>query len=213
MKEPTEQLKKWTDKFGKEYTDRNTLDCAGVDKLYQDNYGITRRELNREFLQGIDRSARILEVGSNTGNQLICLSEAGFETLYGIEPQEYAVELSKQRTRGINIIRGNAFDLPFKDNYFDLVFTSGVLIHISPEKIKDALKEIVRCSRKWIWGFEYYAPKHTEINYRGNNDLLWKADFSRIYCENFPELKKIRSKMLPYLDTPENKDEMFLLEK
>jgi len=51
----------------------------------------------------------------------------------------------------INIIHGVADDIPFKDGYFDMVFTSGVLIHISPGNINRVLDEIYRCSREYIW--------------------------------------------------------------
>ena len=97
----------------------------------KERYGYTRTEINSEFIGDFDRDMKILEVGSNVGNQLLCLQEMGFKSLYGIELQNYAVELSKSRTKRINIIEGSAFDIPFKDSYFDLVFTSGVLIHIS----------------------------------------------------------------------------------
>lgn len=49
----------------------------------------------------------------------------GFNNLYGIEINNYAIELSKSRTNNINIIQGYAFGIPFKDEYFNLVFTSG----------------------------------------------------------------------------------------
>jgi len=136
----------------------------------------------------------------------------GFESLYGIELQEYAVEISKKRTKGINIIQGNAFDIPYKSSYFDLVFTSGVLIHIHPSDIKTICKEINRCSKKYIWGFEYYADEFTEVNYRDNSDLLWKADYANIYLSTFKNLDLVKEKRLKYL-TNDNINTMFLLKK
>jgi pseudaminic acid biosynthesis-associated methylase len=115
---------------------------------------------------------KVLEIGSNVGNQLLCLQEAGFKNLYGIELQSYAVELSKSRTKGINIIQGSAFDIPFKNDFFDLIFTSGLLIHIAPEDITTVLDEIHRCTIKYIWCFEYYSDVYTKIEYRGHTDLL-----------------------------------------
>jgi pseudaminic acid biosynthesis-associated methylase len=205
-------MKKWMGDFGKDYTDRNTLSINGIEKLYKKNYGTTRTKLNEMFLRKISRSARILEVGVNVGNQLLCLQKMGFKNLYGIEPQEYAVESSKKKTRDINIIKGNVFDIPFKDNYFDLVFTSGVLIHISPKDIKKALKEVYRCSRRYIWGFEYYSEKYENIIYRGKRDLLWKTDFSKLYRKTFNDLKLIKEEKVKYLDS-KNIDTMFLLKK
>jgi len=212
MPEITEQMEKWAGEFGKEYTDRNALSLEDMDALYERNYGQTRTELNERFLEGVDRSIRILEVGSNVGNQLLCLQKMGFSNLYGIELQSYAVELSKSRTRRINIIEGSAFDIPYKDGYFDLVFTSGVLIHISPSDIALAMREIYRCTREYVWGFEYYADKYTEVTYRGHSDLLWKADFARLYLDQFGDLEIVKEQRLKYLDN-DNIDTMFLLRK
>lgn len=202
----------WSGIFGKEYTDRNTLDLDEVNELYKSNFGITRTEMNVEFFDRLDRNIKILEVGANTGNQLLLLQAMGFKNLYGIELQNYAVETAKSRTKRINIIQGSAFDIPFKDGYFDLVFTSGVLIHISPVYLPKALGEINRCSKKLIWGFEYFAEQTTEIPYRGNNSLLWKANYSELYLKNFSDLKLLKEKKYKYL-SGKNVDVMFLLEK
>lgn len=212
MNANTRQLKVWTGKFGKEYTERNIFTPAAQDALYRRRYGVTRTALNKKFLKGIAVSSRILEVGSNVANQLVCLQKSGYRALYGVEPQGYAVERAKQLTRGINIIRGDAFDLPFKDNYFDLVYTSGVLIHINPRDIKQALREIYRCSGRYIWGFEYFADEHAGIPYRGRRDLLWKADFAKMYRAEFKDLVLVREERVKYLDN-DNFDTMFLLKK
>ena len=205
-------LNNWIEQFGKEYTDRNNLSLEELEKLYKENYGFMRTELNTLFLDKIDHSKKILEIGSNIGIQLLCLQKMGFKNLYGIEPQEYAVQLTKDRTTNINIIKGDAFDVPFKDEFFDIVFTSGVLIHIHKQNIKKAIREIYRCSKRYIWGFEYYADKYTEILYRGQKNLLWKANFPKIYMDTFPDLKIVKIKVLKYLEN-NNKDVMFLLRK
>jgi pseudaminic acid biosynthesis-associated methylase len=212
MAKITEQMQKWAGQFGKDYTDRNALSLEEMETLYERNYGQTRTELNERFLKGIDRSIRILEVGSNVGNQLLCLQRMGFNNLYGIELQSYAVELSKSRTRRINIIEGSAFDIPYKDGYFDLVFTSGVLIHVGPSDIALVVREIHRCTREYVWGFEYYADHYTEIPYRGQRNLLWKADFARLYLDQFGDLELVKEERLKYLDN-DNIDTMFLLRK
>lgn len=212
MAKITEQMQEWAGQFGKDYTDRNALSLEEMETLYEKSYGQTRTELNERFLKGIDRSIRILEVGSNVGNQLLCLQRVGFNDLYGIELQSYAVELSKSRTRRINIIEGSAFDIPYKDGYFDLVFTSGVLIHVSPSDIALVVREIHRCTREYVWGFEYYADNYTEIPYRGQRNLLWKADFARLYLDQFGDLELVKEERLKYLDN-DNIDTMFLLRK
>ena len=212
MQKISKQITKWKDKFGKEYTNRNSLTLDELERMYENNYGLSRTELNKIFIGKFNHSIKILEVGSNIGNQLLLLQKMGFKNLYGIEINDYAVELSKQRTNNINIIQGSAFDSPFKNKYFDLVFTSGLLIHIAPHDINLVLNEIYRCAKEYIWGFEYYEEKYTEIIYRGKKDLLWKANFPQLYLNLFKNIKLIKEKKIKYLNN-DNIDVMFLLEK
>ena len=201
----------WSSKFGQGYISRNTFDPKGLDKLYNLNFGISRSKLNKNFLGNL-KINNILEVGCNIGNQLGLLQSQGFKNLYGIEIYPEAVELAKTHTKGINIIQGSAFDIPFKDNYFDLVFTAGVLIHINPKDLKKAMDGIYRTSNKYIWGYEYYHPQHVAIDYQGNKNRLWKGDFCQMYLDIFPDLKIVKITKLKYLNS-DNYDEMFLLKK
>ena len=212
MNKNTKQITKWKDKFGKEYTNRNALTLDELERIYENNFGQSRTKLNNIFIGEFNRSIKILEIGSNIGNQLLLLQKMGFKNLYGIEINSYAVELSKQRTKDINIIQGSAFEIPFKDSYFDLVFTSGLLIHIAPSDIEIVMREIHRCTKEYIWGFEYYSDKYTEIEYRKNKNLLWKANFSKIYLDLFSDLVLVKEKQLKYLND-NNIDSIFLLKK
>jgi len=208
----TDQMQAWSTTFGQEYTQRNLRTPYEMDTLFRENLGISRIDLNREFLCSLDRSIRILEVGANVGTQLMILQNMGFEDLTGIELQHHALELAKKRTKSVRLFQATAFDLPFEDRCFDLVFTSGVLIHIHPHDIGKALDEIHRCTRRYIWGYEYYNRDYENIIYRGKKDLLWKADFARIYRERFPDLEIVNEKHYKYLKS-EAVDSMFLLRK
>lgn len=209
------QTHAWQSEFGVEYTNRNPMTMQDMDALYIRKYGVSRTDINLLFLGSLNRNIKVLEVGSNVGVQLAFLQAMGFMNLYGIDVSYYAVELSKSRTRDINIVWGNALDIPFKDGFFDLVFTSGLLIHINPDDICVALKEIYRCSNRYIWGGEYFAEEYTQIKYREakeTSDLLWKANFPKIFCEQFKDLKVVKSKLFEYVDEG-NKDIYYLLEK
>ena len=208
----TAQATVWKSDFGREYSDRNTLDPKALDQLYRKNYGITRSEINATFLRDIAKGASFLEVGCNTGNQLLMLQQMGYSNLSGIELQPYALEIAVRRLPGAALKLGSAVTLPDDDSAFDVVFTSGVLIHIAPKNLPRVLDEIYRCSREFIWGMEYYAPKVTEVNYRSHSGLLWKMDFARCYLERFPDLELLKEQRLPYLEN-KNVDTVFLLRK
>jgi len=207
----TSQMKEWTGAFGQQYTDRNLLTPEAHDALYASDFGITRRQLNQTFLQGVSKDARILEVGCNIGNQLVLLQQMGYPNLFGIEIQTYALELARSRTHNIGLSRGSVFCIP-ADRPFDLVFTSRVLIHISIEDLGAAMDEIYRCAGTYIWGLEYYSPGVTYVNYRDRNGLLWKTDYAKLYLDRFRDLEIVREQRLPYLHN-ENVDSMFLLRK
>jgi pseudaminic acid biosynthesis-associated methylase len=207
----TYQTEKWKGEFGQAYTKRNPYTVEDTNNLYKRLYGVTRIEMNSEFISFMHPSIYILEVGSNVGAQLL-IQQMGFQNLYGLEIQFEAIKFSKSISKKIHIIQGTASNIPFKDSFFDLIFTSGLLIHISPYDIRGVMTEVYRCSSRYIWGFEYFAEEYTEIDYRGEKNLLWKANFAQMYMDLFQNLKLIKEKKFPYIKN-NNLDQMFLLEK
>jgi len=175
----TSQLALWRSEFGRSYTDRN------------DREKPERVESWRRILDGITVN-RALEVGCNVGWNLEYLRRLGVSEIFGIEPQPYAVERARWRGPQFGVVQGTAFDLPFRDGWFDLAFTSGVLIHIAPESIGTALDEIYRVSRRYIVAIEYDATTEQEITYRGHAGALWKRDHGGLWQSRYPDLQLIR---------------------
>jgi pseudaminic acid biosynthesis-associated methylase len=178
----TEQLTVWQGEFGKAYTDRNAPDWR------------LRTPAFSTMLQGLQLK-RVLEVGCNRGHNLQSVLEVLAEPaeIFGVEPNAYALKLARATSAWTFPVPGNAFDLPFKDEYFDLVFTVTVLIHIAPDDLPRALKEIERVSRRYILIAEYFSEEDTVIEYRGHRDLLWKRNFLKHSQMQFPGLKLVRS--------------------
>lgn len=210
----TKQMEVWSGEFGHEYTSRNQFkDLEAFDELYIKRFGSTREALNRLQLENIPRDARIVEVGSNIGNQLAALHRMGFSRLYGVELQREAVNIAHQERPEIDLVQGSALELPFRDGFASLVFTNNVLIHISPADLPTVMDEMHRVSQRWIWGFEYFAPQVTEVKYRGHTGLLWKADYAQMFLDRFSDLRLVAAQTFPYLDEPGLTDKMYLLER
>ena len=175
MKE-TEQLKIWEAKFGKDYTDRNVVDPKKRIKTF------------KNILGGLDIKT-IFEVGCNRGHNLVALSKIGEYQLIGMEPSEYAIKEGRKLGDFPLIIKGDCFEIPFVDSYFDLVFTCGVLIHVANKDLPKAINEIYRASKKYILAIEYCSKKDGNIFYRGYDDLLWKRNFKKHFLKLKPDLK------------------------
>jgi hypothetical protein len=87
--------------------------------------------------------------------------------------------------------------LPFEDRNFELVFTTGVLIHLPEDALPGAMAEIVRCSSRYVLCGEYYADEPVQVPYRGHTGALFKRDYGRLYCESFDQLRLLDSGFLP----------------
>ncbi len=181
------QLDLWRSEFGRDYTDRN-------DQPKPERISAWRR------LLADSQPRRVLEVGCNVGWNLEYLRRLGIEELYGVEPQAYAVSRARARNPQFAVLQGTAASLPFRDAYFDLAFTSGVLIHIAPDAIATALDEIYRVSRRWIVAIEYDAAVEQEVLYRGRSSALWKRDHGGLWQRRYPQLRAVRTLQLAEAD-------------
>lgn len=206
------QIEKWDGEFGRRYIERHPTTVEGFDQLREEQYGegTTQTGLMEQSLGHLDRDARVLEVGSNIGIQLRILRNLGFENLYGVDVQEYAVRRCRREAPELDVVVGNAFDLPFEDDQFDLAFTNETLITIHPEYVDDAIDEVVRVADRYVWGLEFYADEYTEIEWRGEDEMLWKTDFVDRYRRRH-ELALDTSEFIQHVDS-DDVDRLFLLE-
>lgn len=179
------QLTFWMGEFGDEYWRRN--------KITPEKIKEGARAYRRIFDQIKVNS--VLEVGSNIGIQLTILRK-----LLGPKIELNAVEPNKQAfaklTKNPSLKLKKAYNcsgyqLPFDDSSIDLVFTSGVLIHIPPKNLTEITKEIVRVSKKYVLCLEFFSHEPEEKAYRGHRNVFFKRDFGAFYLDNFPKLKAV----------------------
>ena len=176
----TAQLALWRSEFGAHYTDRNDLERPA------------RLATWRRILSGLEVT-RVLEVGCNVGWNLRYLTALGVPEVWGVEPQRYAIERARRDRPDLTLVPGTAFALPFRDGWFDLTFTSGVLIHIGPDDLGRALDELHRCTRRYLVAIEYDHPAEVEVPYRGHTAALWKRDHGATIAARFPDLRELAS--------------------
>lgn len=180
----------WAGEFGDEYVDRNANAEEG------------RQSFWAALLAEHDIGSA-LEVGCNVGANLRWVAEAlGPEHVGGVDVNRKALERLAERIPGVDGRHAQAGQLPFDDESFDLVFTMGVLIHQPTEGLRDAMSEIVRCSRRYVLCGEYFAEEDVEVPYRGQEGALFKRDFGNYYLSWFPELTEVARGFLSKSDGP-----------
>jgi len=172
----------WAGEFGNEYTDRNKVNYRKHLKVFIDVLTVLRNK---------HHNYSVLEIGCNKGHNLTALKFLGFkqDNIIGVDINNYALGLA--RKDGHNVKNENILNLSLDDNTFDLVFTMGVLIHISPDDVSRAVKEMYRVSKKYILAMEYPAETEEVVSYHGRDDLLWKRDFNEVFKKECPEIQLI----------------------
>lgn len=91
---------------------------------------------------------KILDVGCGDAFFLSQLNDKK-NHLYGIDYSKRALDFAKLFNQGkaLELVQGAWEEIPFEDNYFDIVTSIAVLEHIKPENIHICLKEAYRILR------------------------------------------------------------------
>src|SRR5687768_11279408 len=132
-------------------------DTIRLEELWRGPFGDAYLERNREgdpardafwhALLAEHQVRSVLEVGCNIGLNLAAIARATpvpFRDgdLYGIDVSVTAVTTLRRSASALNVLSGLARNLPFRDQWFDLVFTAGVLIHQPETTLPLVMSEI-----------------------------------------------------------------------
>ena len=112
---------------------------------------------------GIKQDTYVLDIASGTGETACYLAEKLGARVVGIDGSnlmvERAQEKAKHRNLAIEFKKGDAHQLPFKENTFDAVISECTMCILDKEK---AIREMVRVVR----------PN----GYVGFHDICWRSD-------------------------------------
>jgi len=168
-------------------------------------YWDSRNHSHRSFL--IARISKfspssILEIGSNCGPNLYILARKFPNAeMKGIDINSMAVQkgnewFTQEKISNVKLFVGKADDLrQFPDKSFDVVFTDAVLIYIGPDKIKNAVKEMLRVTRKALVFLEWHGFNSIS-NPLGVYAGHWVREYTTLLKEFVP-LGKIEVVKLP----------------
>lgn len=117
----------------------------GIQVLHPGGLEVTREMAD---LAGIAEGSEVLDVASGTGEAACFLAETYSCRVHGVDlsPDMVARATRKARDRGIEaeFKQGDASELPFEDNRFDVVFSECTLCFLDKERV---LREMMRVAK------------------------------------------------------------------
>ena len=140
------------------------------------------------------KAESILDAGCGEGFAMerLLRSEVG-KKIEGLEYSKDAITLGKKLFPNLTFREGSIYELPYRDNSFDLVVCTEVLEHL--EQPVRALREILRVSKKYLIISVPNEPFFMISNFlRGKNLSRLGNDEGHINHWNFLSLKKYLKK-------------------
>lgn len=119
----------------------------------------------------LPRDSKIIDVGCGSGSILAIFRNLGYFNSIGIDVSSHGLKLCSQLfgfEEGKDIFSMDARNIEFPDNFFDLVFSDGLLEHFAKPPL-EIVSELCRLSRKWILLFQ---PNQSSLF--GRAKWLWQ---------------------------------------
>jgi pseudaminic acid biosynthesis-associated methylase len=203
MKFITKQEQLWFSKFGDDYIDRNMSDALFYSKV----------AMFSNILKSAHGINSLREFGCNIGLNLLAIKKIKPEIdLFGIEINQKAAQKAAELNIA-HIANDTALNLHIEPKV-DIVISVGFLIHVNPESLNKIYDNLYNGTNKYILLVEYFSPNPVELNYRGEQEALFKRDFAGEMLEKY-KLKLVDYGFIYNKDnwSPQDNLNWFLLEK
>ena len=133
-------------------------------------YFYEKMKLKRKFFNLVikysSNNKPVIECGSGTGKFSVYLASSGLN-VYAMDLESEMVKQTKQLSKSIiptnpvKVFKGDISSIPFKDNFFSVSHSSGVLEHFSDRKIVQLIDEQMRVADTVIFSVpsQYFEKK------------------------------------------------------
>jgi ubiquinone/menaquinone biosynthesis C-methylase UbiE len=139
--------------------------------------------LAREIMRPLGAHS-FLELGCGSGRNLLYISrEIPAAEIYGLDINPEAVAIARDGVKKYaqNIVTGSLYDTQtYGDESIDIVFTSGVLMHVPHGRVQAVIKEMYRIARLAVVNFELHGPRHAFDYHR------YPRDYAELYAILYP---------------------------
>ncbi|MFZ1518880.1 MAG: class I SAM-dependent methyltransferase [Ignavibacteriaceae bacterium] len=154
-------------------------------KRYVVNY-LENIEKELKNLISTNNYKNILEAGCGTGRWIKSLDQNNLN-VFGIDYSLEMLGIPKQEKCDLNIVNANALEIPFKDNFFDLIFCINAIHHFPDKKkfVEESKRTLANKGMLAVFGVDPHIDKDWYVyNYF---DGVYENDLKR-----FPSLEQLK---------------------
>ncbi len=150
-----------------------------------EEYYKTKMKLKKKFLNLVIKYSKdkpILECGCGTGKATVYLASRGIES-YGMDLENGMVDQTKKLSKKVfpdnpvKTVLGDIMNIPYKDKFFSVTHSSGVMEHYSDEDIVKLINEQLRVSDICIFSV---PTKYFEKKMLGNERFMSRKEWIKI---------------------------------
>ena len=151
--------------FWDEYADKN-------EARYNEEFAKFTRDLAISL-----RCTSVLEIGCGTGIDLRLFPNT-FE-IYGVDLNDNALKIAKEKLSSGNFKKGDIKDLPFEDASIDFVFTHQLCNYLDDATLKKGIAEMNRVCGKYIMNCEKFeeTEKIIDEDHKFRNMYKWWSEY------------------------------------
>jgi len=161
-------------KFGRDYWDGNRKFGYGGYKYIKGRWKLVAKNLIKKYR--LSNDSRILDIGCGKGYLLLDIKKILPDIkVFGIDISHYAKNHAHNEIKNYIKVIDVSKKIDYKKNYFDLVISINTLHNLEIKKLKKALTEISRISKKSYLVVESYR----------NNEELFNLQCWALTCKSF----------------------------
>ncbi|MGB8639959.1 MAG: methyltransferase domain-containing protein, partial [Pseudolabrys sp.] len=122
----------------------------------RDEYDVFTPQANERIIAafmrrtGLPRGARVADLGCGSGMFTELLRLQGFQSV-GLDISPKSIELGRRKFPGLELIEGDAENLPFEDASLDGVLLSGLVHHFpDPRRLAGEVRRVLRSGGRFV---------------------------------------------------------------
>lgn len=149
------------------------------------------RQLIIDELTNIYPIDKLLEIGCNTGSNLIRIKEAfPLINLIGVDISDRCINRAREYLPTSFFKACDYHNLPFPNKYVDCILADAVLMYSGPKQIKRAMSEIDRVTKKFIIIVDRWSRSLEGVR----SGHVWARNYSRILQDMGYTVRKYKIK-------------------